>query len=116
MKATAFTVSSVDTKPNSVIQGALINALSPHPYLFWIMVGSPIILNARAQGWGSVLCFVGSFYIALVGAKISLALIINRSRTFLQGRGYHYMMNGINFVLLIFACLLLREGWDLLAK
>lgn len=100
----------------SVLKGAIINALSPHPYLFWIMVGSPIILNAHAQGWPSVLCFVASFYVSLIGAKTLLALIVNRSRSFLQGNIYLYMMKALGILLLLFACLLFKEGVELLLK
>ena len=34
-------------KPKSLIKGILVNSLSPHPYLFWISVGGPIISRAK---------------------------------------------------------------------
>ena len=104
------------TSPQSLTKGALVNALSPHPYLFWIMVGGPIILNARAQGWNEVLCFVTGFYLALVGSKIALAMFVSRSRTFLQGRTYLYLMKIMGVVLFLFAILLFKEGTELLLK
>jgi len=104
------------TSPQSLTKGALVNALSPHPYLFWIMVGGPIILNARAQGWNEVLCFVTGFYLALVGSKIVLAMLVSRSRTFLQGRIYLWLMKIMGVVLFLFAILLLKEGTELLLK
>ncbi len=104
------------TSPQSLTKGALVNALSPHPYLFWIMVGGPIILNARAQGWNEVLCFVTGFYLALVGSKIVLAMLVSRSRTFLQGRTYLWLMKIMGVVLFLFAILLLKEGTELLLK
>jgi threonine/homoserine/homoserine lactone efflux protein len=107
---------SAATAMGSLLKGALVNALSPHPYLFWIMVGGPIILNARAQGWGSVLCFVAGFYLALVGSKISLALLVNHSRRFLQGKAYLLLMKIMGTVLLLFAFLLLQEAAALLLR
>ena len=105
---------SAATAMGSLLKGALVNALSPHPYLFWIMVGGPIILNAQTQGWLSVLSFVIGFYLALIGSKISLALLVNRSRSFLQGNAYHVLMKIMGTVLLLFALLLLKEGVRLL--
>lgn len=104
------------TSPQSLTKGALVNALSPHPYLFWIMVGGPIILNARAQGWNEVLCFVTGFYLALVGSKVALAMFVSRSRTFLQGRTYLWLMKIMGVVLFLFAILLFKEGTELLLK
>ena len=105
---------SAATAMGSLLKGALVNALSPHPYLFWIMVGGPIILNAQTQGWLSVLSFVIGFYLALIGSKIGLALLVNRSRSFLQGNAYHVLMKIMGTVLLLFALLLLKEGVRLL--
>ena len=107
---------SAATTMGSLLKGALVNALSPHPYLFWIMVGGPIILNAQTQGWLSVLSFVTGFYLALIGSKIGLALLVNRSRSFLQGNSYRVLMKIMGTVLLLFAFLLLKEGVGLLLR
>lgn len=102
--------------PGSLSKGAAVNALSPHPYLFWIMVGGPIILHARAQSWTGVFCFLAGFYAALVGSKIGLVWVVNRSRGFLQGSAYLYLMKIMGVVLLAFAVLLFRDGISLLLE
>ena len=100
----------------SFLRGATINALSPHPYLFWIMVGSPTILSAHAYGPASALSFVIGFYAALVGAKIILAVIVNRSRNFMNGKIYLYTMRFLGLLLILFAVLLIKEGLSLLSS
>ena len=100
----------------SIGKGALVNALSPHPYLFWIMIGGPMIQNARTQGIAGGLCFVAGFYIALIGSKIVLALIVSRSRNFLQGKAYLFLMKSMGAVLVIFAVLLFENGWRILVQ
>ncbi|HKJ68701.1 MAG TPA: LysE family transporter, partial [bacterium] len=35
-----------DETPRSLQKGVLANLLNPHPYLFWITVGAPLILKA----------------------------------------------------------------------
>ena len=104
------------TEPGSLTKGALVNALSPHPYLFWIMVGGPIIQNARSQGWIDVFSFVAGFYVTLIGSKICLAMLVSRSRGFLRGQAYLGLMKVMGVVLLVFALLLFNEGANLLMK
>ena len=111
-KTTPF---ELDTKAtSSITKGALVNALSPHPYLFWLMVGSPMLINSYAQGMGSVTGFILSFYIALVGSKICLALIVHQSRDFLQGRTYTTIMKLLGIVLFVFSLLLFKDALRLL--
>ena len=40
--------SSADS--NSLFKAAVVNSLSPHPYLFWIALGSPMIIKAYQEG------------------------------------------------------------------
>lgn len=55
------------------------------------------------------------FYLLLVGSKILLALLAARSRRFLAGRAYPAVMRALALLLGLFALLLFREGWLLLA-
>ena len=38
----------VEKKSKALIKGALTNALSPHPYLFWFSVGAPTMTKAMS--------------------------------------------------------------------
>lgn len=106
--------SGLAEETNSMLKGAVVNALSPHPYLFWIMVGSPMILNAYTQGITHAASFIVSFYICLIGAKVVLAVIVNKSRDFLQGKVYIYALKTLGALLIIFAFLLFKDGLNLL--
>jgi threonine/homoserine/homoserine lactone efflux protein len=100
--------------PDSIMKGALVNALSPHPYLFWITVGSPLLIEAYLQGVLHAAAFVVSFYICLIGAKVLLAVLVNKSRDFLQGKAYIYTMRILGVLLLVFAGYLFKDGVKLL--
>ena len=39
-------VKAQEANPKSLAKGVLVNALSPHPYLFWFSVGAPIVIKA----------------------------------------------------------------------
>lgn len=100
--------------PNSLSKGAVINALNPHPYIFWITVGSPMMLSAYAQGLAHAVLFLFGFYICLVGAKVILAHIVNNSKEFFSGQTYIYLMKILGLALLVFACILFKDGIVLL--
>jgi threonine/homoserine/homoserine lactone efflux protein len=100
--------------PYSFIKGAVVNALSPNPYLFWITIGAPIIIKGFAESYIAPLLFVGSFLGSLVGSKCVLAVIAGKSRHFLTGRAYLYIMRALGIVLLAFAFVLFKDGLRLL--
>jgi threonine/homoserine/homoserine lactone efflux protein len=97
-------------QPRSLRKGVLVNALNPHPYLFWATVGVPFILKAHQNNSIAPWLFIFSFYCFLTGSKVFIALIVGRFRTFLEGKIYLYLMRVLGAVLLGFAVFLLREA------
>ena len=61
-------------EPKSFRKGATVNFLNPSPYLFWITIGGPIIINAYAESVLSPILFLIGFYALLVGSKIASGL------------------------------------------
>ncbi len=100
--------------PRSLVKGTLVNLLSPHPYLFWLMVGVPLLIQGQAQGPGTVVAFLAGFFVCLVGAKILVAWLAARSRGLFQGQAYAWAMRVLGALLLGFAVLLARDGLRLL--
>jgi threonine/homoserine/homoserine lactone efflux protein len=103
-----------DEEPRSWARGALVNALSPHPYLFWVMVGAPILVRAWGEGPLAAAGFLAGFYTTLVGSKMVVALIAGRSGGRLRGRGYRIVMVVLGVILVFFAVRLAIEGLRLL--
>jgi threonine/homoserine/homoserine lactone efflux protein len=97
-------------KPKSLTKGVTLNLLNPAPYLFWITIGGPIIIPAYQQNPTSPLIFIISFYILLVGSKIVIAYATGKSRDFITGRAYIYIMRVLGFVLIIFAIYFINQG------
>jgi len=103
------------TTPSKALQkGILTNLLSPHPYLFWFTVGTPIITKAILQDTKYVAGFIAAFYSLLVGSKILLAVITGKSRSFLTGKAYILIMRGLGFILCIFGGLLIIDGFKMM--
>jgi len=99
---------------HSLWKGVFTNALSPHPYLFWLTVGAPMIVRGWETGPTAALAFVAGFYGCLVGSKVFLAMLTARSKHLLTDRVYRYLMRGLGLLLLVFAGLLFRDGLSLL--
>lgn len=109
------TVSSVsEAEPKSLMKGIVVNALSPHPYLFWLSVGGPIMNRAAGEGGASLSGFVASFYLCLIGSKVLLAMLVGRSKHFLTSAMYTYTTRFLGLALCVLAVLLFREGLILL--
>jgi threonine/homoserine/homoserine lactone efflux protein len=109
-------VSIDEKKTGSLIRGAAANFLSPHPYLFWITVGAPVTLKAYKTGFFASIIFLSAFYFSLVGSKIIIALLVDKSRNILQNKVYIRIMKGMGIVLLVFALLFVKEGIGFLMK
>jgi threonine/homoserine/homoserine lactone efflux protein len=101
-------------KPKSWTKGMIVNALNPHPYLFWLTVGAPIIAKSAKQGLSAPSAFIGSFYVSLVGSKIILAVLVGKSKFFLAGNWYIYTMRFLGIILCLFAVVLFYDGLKLL--
>lgn len=104
--------SSVST--NSLRKGVITNALNPHPYIFYMTVGAPIIFKGMQQNILAALSFVGTFLLFLVGCKVLLAIVVERSRSFLKGRIYIWVIRALGAFLLFFSIVLFRDGLKLL--
>lgn len=101
-------------KPKSLTKGVLANALSPHPYLFWLSVGAPTMTKAMDLRIGAPVAFIISFYLFLVGSKIVLAIFVGKSTSFLKGNVYIYTLRVLGLLLCFLAIVLFYDGLQLL--
>lgn len=114
LRTTGLRAGRPDEAPRSWSRGALVNALSPHPYIFWVAVGAPMLIAAWAEGPLPAAAFLVGFYACLVGSKMLVAAIAGRSGGWLEGRGYRAVMIVLGALLLLFAVRLAVEGLRLL--
>lgn len=103
----------VDVEPNiraSFVKGIVVNLLNPAPYVFWLTVGAPLLLQAKEISWAVVAAFLGVFYGLLVGAKLLLAVLIGKNRHLLEGGYYKAVMRLMGLFLLFFAVVFVKGG------
>jgi threonine/homoserine/homoserine lactone efflux protein len=97
-------------RSGSLLKGIAANLLNPHPYLFWITVGTPLALRAIGISVFTTILFFSSFYIMLVGSKVVVALIVDKSKEFLTTKIYKWILKVLGIILLIFALIFMIEG------
>ncbi len=90
-------------------RGALVNLLSPHPWLFWIGVGGPLLLTAWGNGIWHAIAFLLGFYGLLIGSKIALAWAVGRGRTRLGTQWYRRLLYGGGALLIGMGLLILSQ-------
>ena len=98
------------TGARALRRGVIANFLNPHPYLFWIAVGAPTVLKAYRTNLLSAFLFVSSFYLFLVGSKILIVLLADKSKTFLKSSAYIYTVKSLGVILLLIAVLFIKDG------
>ena len=101
---------TVPGQAQSLRKGVLVNALNPHPYLFWATVGAPLVITSHGKHRLAPALFFLCFYTSLVGSKMLLAVIAGRSKAFLKGRAYLLVMRVLAVLLALLAFLLISEG------
>jgi threonine/homoserine/homoserine lactone efflux protein len=68
------------TAPMTLARAALINFLSPSPYLFWALVNGPLLVSALRQSVGHGAGFLLGFYGIFVGAMAVLVGLFHLAR------------------------------------
>ena len=64
----------------SLLRAAVMNALSPGPYIFWGLVTGPVLLAGWREGPGNAVGFLIAFYAALVLTLAGLILLFGTAR------------------------------------
>jgi len=114
MKIKGVQIDADSTPQKSLQKGIFVNTLSPHPYLFWLTVGGPTTIKAWDLSLLAASGFVVCFYVMLVGSKILLAMLVSRSRSFLQQNTYILTMRLLGLILILLAGYLFQDGLQLL--
>ena len=90
--------------------GLLARGLSPHPYLFWFLVGGPTLIEADRSGWWTAAAFLVGYYSTVVGSNVGLALVLHRWMGLLSDRVYRGVLGVSSLILAVYGATLLGQG------
>jgi threonine/homoserine/homoserine lactone efflux protein len=92
-------------------RGAVVNALNPHPYLFWATVGGPALVSGwRVSPWYA-LAFLVPFYALLVGSKMLVALLVSTRSRELSRLWYGRLLAGSGLLVIAMGAWLIWQAW-----
>ena len=93
-----------------LLRGAIVNILSPHPWLFWIGIGGPTLVRAGRAGWVGALAFLIGFFSLLIGVKMLAAFLASSGRKWLTGTWYARALVGSGALIVVLGVLLAFQG------
>lgn len=70
------------TGPRSLLRAAMMNALSPGPYLFWSLVIGPLIVSTWRENPSNAISIVLAFYAAMIGLNFGVVMIFGQAARF----------------------------------
>jgi threonine/homoserine/homoserine lactone efflux protein len=99
-------------KKDALKKGVIVNFGNPHPYIFWLSIGGPIIFKSLSIHIWATILFIAGFYIFLVGSKVIVALIVEKSKYFIN-RGYYFsIVRALGIAQIIFGLTFIKVGLD----
>lgn len=97
-------------KSGSLKKGIMANFLNPSPYLFWATVGVPLVFKAYQVNVLTVVLFFGSFYTLLIGSKVLIAFLVDRTKSFLNPKVFKVVIRILGIALLLFSLVFFYDG------
>jgi len=92
-------------------RGAVVNALNPHPYLFWATVGGPALVSGWRISLWYALAFLVPFYALLVGSKMLVARLVSNRSEGLSRIWYGRLLAGSGVLVLAMGGWLIWQSW-----
>jgi threonine/homoserine/homoserine lactone efflux protein len=88
-------------------KGLLTNFMNPHPYIFWLFIGVPFMMKGNSI---ERITFIASFLSGIIGSKICLTFIVEKSKKFIETKYYQKIINLLGLILIVLGLLLLKDG------
>lgn len=94
-----------------VLQGTALAILSPAPWVFWLLVGSPLFLATMRDGWMTGALFLGSFLAWFIGIYVGLAALAAFGRRRMAPLWRSRLLRGASVALGIAGVVLVWQSW-----
>ena len=69
-------------------RGVITNLLNPNVYVFWFLIGGPLMASAAAEEPLAPVAYALSFLVTIIIVKMVIALIFDRTRGSMSPRAY----------------------------
>jgi threonine/homoserine/homoserine lactone efflux protein len=99
-------------KKDALKKGVIVNFGNPHPYVFWLSIGGPIIFKSFSIHIWATILFITGFYLLLVGSKVIVALIVEKSKYFINSKYYFSIIRTLGIAQILFGLTFIKVGLD----
>lgn len=100
-------VAAIPPRQQSLLRAAIMNVLSPGPYIYWSLVTGPVLLAGWRETPAHGIAFLAGFYVAMILSLAGIIVLFGTARHL--GPRVNRAMLGISVVAL--ACFGLYQLW-----
>jgi threonine/homoserine/homoserine lactone efflux protein len=101
---------------NSFKRGILTNLLNPNVYVFWFLIGGPLMaLYVEVEPLAPI-AYALSFLLSIILTKSIIALILDRMRGNFSEKGYRTALRVCGILMLGFSAGYLWQAWSLVPQ
>lgn len=97
----------VPSGQQSILKAAVVNVLSPGPYIFWTLVTGPILLAGWRESAINGIGFLAGFYLTLIGGCMAIIMVFGVAQKL--GNRFNRTLVGISAIALF--CFGLYQLW-----
>jgi threonine/homoserine/homoserine lactone efflux protein len=94
-------------------KGILTNLLNPNAYIFWLLIGGPLMATVADSEPIAPFAYAISFLISIVLVKITIAYFFSKAQVNLSSDRYLLTLKICGFAMFIFAGSFLYKAFDL---
>ena len=99
----------------SLLRGVITNLLNPNAYVFWFLIGGPLMASAVQEEWLAPVAYALSFLLTLMLTKAVVAYAVHKASNGISETVYKRLLAGCGVVMLGFSAFYVRSAWLLLA-
>ena len=87
----------------SLRRGVLTNLLNPNVYVFWFLIGGPLMASAALEEPLAPIAYAVTFLVTIILTKVAIAILFDRMRGGFSEKGYRACLAVCGVVMLGFA-------------
>jgi threonine/homoserine/homoserine lactone efflux protein len=91
-------------------RGILTNLLNPNVYVFWFLIGGPLMASVAEDEPLAPIAYALSFLISIILVKTFIAYIFDKTRGNISAKSYKTALSLCGVAMLIFAAGFLNQG------
>ena len=98
----------------SFLRGITTNLLNPNVYVFWFLIGGPLMASVVDEELLAPVAYAVSFLVSIILTKATIAYLIHRASEGISATTYRRLLAGCGAVMLGFSAFYLRAAVRLL--